>query len=365
MSSNGAYADEIIRVIKVFIVYQLLYFGLLGFCPPVFRMYLRYYSTTAPVKPHDAPKNIINVKEMEGIHDYDEVLSLIGDEIIIFRNYTNCADKFNKYVYPRHKDRPDFFMTITYNEKGPGNAYVPGVIKGKTVNSTLSQILKDKDPYVYASFLHIIDADDYRTLLDAGKSHKFAFDSSFISHFDRPVVSTETHAAACTQTLSVQCEGSKAWLFFTPKDLTNNGILFEGVPHGVLVNGSPESIVKIPTYRAVVNPNDLLYFPPFHFHAVASTPGRNMMFAIRKIDKRSAKQSFKVGFKQSVLAIQRKLYHYLTSSAQRNSPGFRHFDDYLSFKEAFFEEVHHKRTSIFQDYDGLADFMLPANNVEE
>jgi len=362
MSSN---VDEIIRVIKLFIVYQLLYFGLLGFCPPVFRMYARYYHSTAPVKPHDAPKNIINVKEMEGIHDYDEVLSLIGDEIIIFRNYTNCADKFKKYVYPRHKDRQDFFRKITYNEKGPGNAYAPGVIKGKTVNSTLSQILKDKDPYVYASFLHIIDADDYRTLLDAGKSHKFAFDSSFISHFKRPVVSTETHAASMAQTLSVQCEGSKSWLFFTPKDLVNNGISFEAIPHGVVLNGSPESIVKIPTYRAVVNPNDLLYFPPFHFHAVASTPGRNMMFAIRKIDKRSAKQSFKVGFKQSVLAIQRKLYHYLTSSAQRNSPGFRHFDDYLSFKEAFFEEVHHKRTSIFQDYDGLADFMLPANNVEE
>merc|ERR1711933_392780 len=167
------------------------------------------------------------------------------------------------------------------------------------------------------------------------------------------------------QTLSVQCYGTKAWLFWKSQDLVKHGIYPEATPHGVLLNGSPDSIVKIPTYRAVVNPNDLLYFPPFYFHAVASTPGRNMMFAIRKIDLQAAKLSFKVAFKKTVLTIQRKLYHYLTSSAQRSVHGFRHLDDYLGFKEAFAEEVHHNQVSTFQDYDGLADFMLPVNNVEE
>lgn len=300
----------------------------------------------------------MEVKEVYGIHEYKELLPLLGYEIVIFRNYTDCKQKFDNVLYPRHEEQMDTYREVEYNDKIQGNAYVPGVFKGKLVNRTLSETIRNESPNEYASFLKIFDQEDYREILNADDSHKFKFDSSFISYFKRPVVSTQVHAAPMAQTLSVQCYGKKAWLFWKSHELVQHGIYPEATPHGVLLNGSPDSIVKTPTYRAVVNPNDLLYFPPFYYHAVASSSGKNVMFAIRKVDLKSFKMSLSINLKGTIFFLLRKTYHFIQSKSQRNKIGFIETDDSMGFKNVFYNFFIKQREKAFGSFDGFSDFNL-------
>lgn len=336
--------------------YKVLYFGLLGLCPPFYHLYLKTYYSAASVKPKNAPKQIMEAKEVFGIHEYKDLLPLLGDEVIIFRNYTDCANKFDKVLYPRHKEQIDSYREVEYNEKIQGNVYVPGVFKGKLVSRTLSEILKNKSPNEYASFLRIFDEEDYREIMNTDDAHAFKLDSSFISYFKRPLVSTQVHAAPLAQTLSVQCYGKKSWLFWKSRDLEKHGIYTDVTPYGILLNGSPDSILKTPTYRAVVNPNDLLYFPPFYYHAVASSSGKNVMFAIRKIDFASMKMSISENLRGTILFALRNIYQYI--NAKQIEMRYQETDENRGFTNIYENFYFKQREEDFGDIEGFADFNL-------
>lgn len=306
--------------------------------------------------PVDAPKDITPAQEVFGVHTYADIHKYMGDEVIIFRNFTDCASTFDNEIFPLHKDQVDTYTKISYLEESPGNAYRPGVTKGEHVDRSLKDILDRKDPNEFASFLKIFDGDDYRKLLNALPEDKFKFDSSFISHFDRPIVSTGIHAAPVAQTLSIQCYGTKSWLFWKAEDLDKHGVFTVASPQGQVMTGDHESIVKIPTKVAKVYPNDLMYFPPLYYHAVSTKPGKNVMFAIRKIDMASSFQSLRGSFHLTLCWLLR--YAHTTYYNKSGKVGFHETRVWPPFKAAIFEEVVNKQFDAFKEVDGLADFQL-------
>jgi len=308
--------------------------------------------------PSSAPKQITDAKEIYGVHTYNDAIKHFGDEILIFRNFSNCAEKFDNILYPRRKDQVDTYVGVDALKGQPGNVYASGTKRtDESIEKSLGDLLAEASPDYYATFLRIFNEDDYRVMLNADNKTKFAYDSSFISHFEEPVVSTPTHSAPMAQTFSVQCYGSKAWLFHHVRDLKKHGFIPQANPHGVIINGSPESILKIPTVRAVVNPNDVMYFPPFYFHAVATSPGKNIMFAIRRSSLQSIKMSFKTSATLSTMWIAR--YSFMQFWNKRKRRGFFVADNYMPFKSEWMDNVFAKQKELFQDYNGLEDFQLP------
>ena len=146
-SDSKDFSAMLKKGVKAFILYNILHYGLLCAFPSVFRYYLRYWRSFDPVMPADAPKDITPVKEVFGVHNYDELKKYIGDDVIIFRNYTDCASTFNNIVYPRRKDQLDNYVKISYNPEGPGNLYTPGVTKGEIVTRSLKEVFKRTDPH--------------------------------------------------------------------------------------------------------------------------------------------------------------------------------------------------------------------------
>jgi len=361
MEKKSASSSSLVsKLIKGALAYIVLYIVVLGFCPPAYKLYLSIFAAYDDLMPSDAPKQITNAKELFGVHTYNDAIKHFGDEILIFRNFSNCAEKFDSIIYPRRKDQIDTYIGVDTLPGSPGNVYASGTKRrtNTTIEKSLGDLLDEASADYYATFLRIFKSDDYRVMLNADNETKFAYDSSFISHFKEPMVTTPTHSAPMAQTFSVQCYGSKSWLFHHVKDLRKHGFIPQANPHGVIINGSPESIVKIPTIRAVVNPNDVMYFPPFYFHAVATTPGKNIMFAIRRSSRQSIKMSFKTSASMSTMWIAR--YSFMQFWNKRKRRGFFVADNYMPFKSEWFDNVFAKQKELFQDYDGLDDFQLPA-----
>jgi len=355
--SNGS-PSYISILIKGVIAYTVLYFGLLGFCPPAYRLYLKTFAAYDDLLPSDAPKKITNAKEIFGVHSYNDAIEHFGDEILIFRNFSDCAAKFDSILYPRRKEQVDSYVGVETLKDSPGNVYASGTKRtDKSIEKSLEDLLDEASPEYYATFLRIFNSDDYRVMLNADNDTKFAYDSSFISHFEQPMVTTPTHSAPMAQTFSVQCYGTKSWLFHHVRDLQKHGFIPQASPHGVIINGSPDSIVRIPTIRAVVNPGDVMYFPAFYFHAVATSPGKNIMFAIRRSSLDSVKKSFKTSTKMSLMWIAR--YSFMQFWNKRQRRGFFVADNYMPFKSDFMDTVFKKQKELFQEYDGLDDFQLP------
>lgn len=345
-------------LVKGTVAYAVLYFGLLGLCPPVYRLYLNTFFSYHDLMPSDAPKQITDAKEIFGVHNFNEALEHFGDEVVIFRNYSNCAEKFDNIIYPRRKDRIDNYVGVETIEGSQGNVYAAGT-RGtdEQISKSLGDLLDEASPDYYATFLRIFDTDDYRVMLNADNETKFAHDSSFISHFKQTMVTTPTHSAPIINTFSVQCYGSKSWLFHHIRDLTKHGFIPQTNPHGVIINGSPDSIVRIPTIRAVVHAGDVLYFPPFYYHAVASTAGKNVMFAIRKASLDSFKKSFKTSATLSIFWALR--YSFMQLYNKKKRKGFFFGNDYMPFKSEWLDIVVKKQKEVFQEYHGIDDFNLP------
>lgn len=356
---SGSSSSLVSKLIKGALAYIVLYIVVLGFCPPAYSLYLSIFAAYDDLMPSDAPKQITNAKELFGVHTYNDAIKHFGDEILIFRNFSNCAEKFDNILYPRRKDQIDTYVGVDTLPGSPGNVYASGTKRTNTsIEKSLGDLLDEASADYYATFLRIFNSDDYRVMLNADNETKFAYDSSFISHFKEPMVTTPTHSAPMAQTFSVQCYGSKSWLFHHVRDLKKHGFSPQANPHGVIINGSPDSIVKIPTIRAVVNPNDVMYFPPFYFHAVATTPGKNIMFAIRRSSLQSIKMSFKTSASMSTMWIAR--YSFMQFWNKRKRRGFFVADNYMPFKSEWMDNVFAKQKELFQDYNGLDDFQLPA-----
>ena len=218
--------------------------------------------------------------------------------------------------------------------------------------SSLTYILYLRKAY-YATFLQLFNDIDFADLMNAPRNI-FLRDSSFISHFSHAVVSTRIHSAPIINTFSLQCYGSKSWLFWKDKDLNANGFISTVVPNGVVITGSPQSIVTIPTVRAIVNPNDLLYFPPAYAHVVASTPGKNIMFAFRQISPSIFARALRTHFSNSIFTLTRHFVHQFYRKSQKG--GFYFSEDPKPFRDAWFEEVRSKQEDAFSSYFGFDVF---------
>lgn len=331
------------------VLYTVLYFLVLGLSPRAFTMYLNMFAKYDHTVSLDQPMDITNVREVFGVHSFAEAEKYrSSNEVLIFRNFSDCAAKFESTLYPRHKDQTDTYITIETQDYS-GNAYVAAVTKGEVVDMTLEETINNKSPNVYASFLRIFDAPDYSLLLNAGPEFKFKFDSSFISFFKKPLVSTPIHAAPIAATYSVQCYGVKSWLFWSSRTLNEHGHSTVAHPAGGVITGSPESILRIPTLRAVVHPNDMLTFPPMYYHAVMSSAGKNIMFAIRRIDGASAVASLMNAPKDTVFWFLRYMYDSMNGARKKKS-GFFHSKEKKAFQDEY-KKVVDKQRELFSGFD--------------
>ena len=95
-----------------------------------------------------------------------------------------------------------------------GNVYSRGINLHDRVYKTLDETMREESPNRFASFLRIFNASDYGIILNTNDTSDFKLDTSFVSFFPRDVVSTMVHAAPVGVTYSVQCYGSKNWLFW-------------------------------------------------------------------------------------------------------------------------------------------------------
>ena len=241
------------------------------------------------------------------------------------------------------------------------------------MQKTIREAVEGESSSYYASFLRIFGSEDYAELLNAEPSEHFKFDSSFISYFPHDVVSSPIHAAPMVHTYSVQCYGVKAWLFWSSRVLNRHRHYTVTHPAGGVLSGTPESIMRIPTSRAVVGPNDLLVFPPLFYHAVASAAGKNIMFSIRRADRDSLRASLKQSAHDSLLWFLRYVYdrplferllgrNDLAADAGGTAKvGFTDNDDTRSFQEKYKSRVPRAYVDHpdFGNYDGLEHFNLP------
>jgi len=307
--------------------------------------------------PKDAPTQITLAKEVFTVHSFEDALPYMGYEPIIFRNFGNCAEKFENVLYPRHKDHLDSVEVIRHHDS-PGNIYFPGLSRERKIfPKTLKEIWDEKSTEYFPAFLQLFDDKDYQVLLNAKNDTRFMVESSFISHFNRTMVTTPTHGDQRSQSLAIQCYGTRSFMFHKLSDLAKYGFMPIPILNGAILRGTPDTINKIPTVRAVINPGDVLYFPPMYYHAVAATKGRNVLFSVRKGDAQSIKQSFMTSPSFLIMAGFRILYRNIFHKPSKN--GFHITGDYMPYFDEFMDEVQSYRASQgFKDYDGLADFGL-------
>ena len=104
--------------------YGVLYFLILGLSPTAFDMYLQRYTKLEDMGfTKDMPLDITDVREVTGVHTYEEVNKHVNDhEVVLFRNFSDCATKFETSLYPRRKDQLDVYREITYRPRKPASA---------------------------------------------------------------------------------------------------------------------------------------------------------------------------------------------------------------------------------------------------
>ena len=146
--------------------YVVLYFGILGLSPAAFDLYMKQFRNMEGPEDLSLEPQITNAREVFGVHDYDEVVNISSgmDEVIIFRNFSDCRHKFETSLLPRRKDQYDTYRLITPTNH-TGNVYVTGYTKGGTISKTLGETIADESPTYYASFLRLFDKHDYAELL--------------------------------------------------------------------------------------------------------------------------------------------------------------------------------------------------------
>lgn len=360
-----------------------LYFTLLGFSPFLFEIWLEMNSGFTHTMPLDAPVDITDMEEVTGVHTFADMLPYTQwnkDRPIIFRNFTDCASTFESHILPRRAKQVDAYRTVHYSgEHIPGNVYAKGIRQGPVVHKSLEDTINDESPNEYASFLRIFDHDDYRLLMNTTWDYakKFKMDTSFISHFSYALVSSNAHAASMTSTFSLQCYGYKAWLFWSSQTLNKYGHYTAMFPAGAIISGTPQSIIRIPTVRAVVGPGDLMFFPPLWYHAVMSSAGKNIMFALRQLDMSTAVSSFRTSSRDSLLWLLRTIYdkprifNTLTawvSGAKSWARGEKEDHSHrLGFNHIKVSDFHEKGLKVLQrqapremmQWDGLEYFGMP------
>ena len=145
-------------IIQAYVLSWIVYLLGLGFSPVLFRYWCRwhYNSNQNPEKRFmdDLPKDIRNAYEVSNleIHSFHDVMSYLKthsleEEVVLFRNYTDCDDTFRNVVFPRRQHNLETFIDIEYDKNGnPGNVYYEGVRQtGSFTEKSLAQILEEKN----------------------------------------------------------------------------------------------------------------------------------------------------------------------------------------------------------------------------
>lgn len=275
--------------------------------PALHRHYIKTYAHFDHAVSPDSPILIEDAQIVEGVHTYEEVYKyLLDDEVVLFKNFTDCAGKFEQ-LYEENKHEIKTYYHIDYSGYA-GNPLIPGYRNKTEVKSTLEKILLDEDPDVYASFLRVWNIDEIAYLLNKEDSSSILSDSTFISFFRHRLWSAGAHAAVLGTSLSLQCVGIKKWVLWRSTTLESTGHTTTSIPVGVVMGGSPESIIRIPGVKATVEPGDLLMIPPLYYHAVQTDAGKNIMFTLRILNPLIALASFRKDFSTSFVFFIRTLY---------------------------------------------------------
>lgn len=354
---NNSFASTLKQALLWAYGSYILYFIVMA-NPTVYRYYLRYYRSTSDVMPIDAPTQIHDAKEVYDVHTYEDMLPYAKDQVVVFRNFTNCAEKFENVIYPRHEDHVDDVERIEMLEN-PGNIYISGFKRlRKTFQKTLKEILEEKASNYFPAFLQFFDNEDMKYMLNIKDDERFSGESTLISHFDRDVVTTTIHGDQWVQSYGLQCYGTRSFIFHSLQDLAKYGLNPAAMIHGIIVSGSPSSINKIPTTRAVINPGDVVYFSPMYYHSVAAKKGKNVLFSIRRTSKESLWMSYKKGPTLFLTAVYRIIYRNIFH--KKHKGGFFISQDYMPYFDEYRDEIYNYRVEAgFGTYNGLADFGLP------
>jgi len=331
---------------------------ILPMSPALHRYYIKTYAHFDHAVSPDSPILIRDAPIVEGVHTYEEVYNyLLDDEVVLFKNFTDCAGKFEQ-LYEENKHEIKTYYHIDYAGY-TGNPLVTGYRNKTEVKSTLEKILVDEDPDVYASFLRVWSIDEIAYLLNKEDSSNIMSDSTFISFFRHNLWSAAAHAAVLGTSLSLQCVGTKKWLLWKSTTLESTGHTTTASPIGVVMGGSPASIIRIPGVKATVEPGDLLMIPPLYYHSVQTDAGKNIMMTLRILNPLIALASFKKDFSTSFVFLMRKLYEIALeklefSGTDWTKKGFSH--ENLALKPFTHNFMQHKKVQ--ENEFGTIEWML-------
>ena len=86
------------------------------------------------------------------------------------------------------------------------------------------------------------------------------------------------------------------------------------------------------------------------------------MFTIRQINSKSLLTSFRVNFKDTLLAMGRRIHQFFVVS-DRSKLAYDHSSDDRKFLNIANNEVINPAFNIFENYDGTADYQMPLEYV--
>jgi hypothetical protein len=138
-----------------------------------------------------------------------------------------------------------------------------------------------------ASFANFTNKDTIQNLWDFLKlpfSPKGAksFEHAFISNLKEPMITATFHANPITDSMAIQYEGRKTWLFLPPTTyLSLMRSTFAGST--ILPKQAPAPNTRPDVHIYTSEPGDVLFFPESWGHAVYTYKGPNVMFNFRNL----------------------------------------------------------------------------------
>jgi len=109
-----------------------------------------------------------------------------------------------------------------------------------------------------------------------------SFEQAFISNLKQPRITAPFHANPLTDSVAIQYQGSKTWLFLPPPTYVSMmKSTFAG--SALFPKRSPNLEDKPEVYIYTSQPGDVLFFPESWGHTVYTYPGANVMFNFRQM----------------------------------------------------------------------------------
>ena len=224
------------------------------------------------------------------ITPFEEALAMVivSTQPYLFRNLVKNTDAVADMMIKRLRQTNETFRSQTYTQypydfmRGSNFALHPRI----TIDEAL-----DPENNHYLSFEPFLIEEEIYELIGkeiGSKTHK---DSNFIGNFKETIVTANTHGAPLGMSWAVQIQGKKTWFLWHPDvAYAMNGDWFARTvfPGG----GSEAKLFSYPTYKVVVNPGEVLTFPPHWMHTVITHAGPNILLNLRTTMGRNWMPSF-------------------------------------------------------------------------